>query len=175
MSLLAFIRGVRRYSRLSFIIADGPYNRPFKPNRTPFDWLSRDEQEVDKYAADPLSGMHCSSGFYRDLISFLYRIHRPEYMERIRRDLPVYVFSGSADPVGDMGASPTALVEAYRSLKIQDLEFVLYPEARHETLNESNREDVIGDLIVWLKKHTPTSYRWESCESAIALKKTAGM
>jgi alpha-beta hydrolase superfamily lysophospholipase len=52
-----------------------------------------------------------------------------------------------------MGNSPTALVEAYRSLKIQDLEFVLYPEARHEPLNETNRDEVTGDIITWLKKH----------------------
>jgi alpha-beta hydrolase superfamily lysophospholipase len=52
-----------------------------------------------------------------------------------------------------MGASPTALVDVYRSMGIQDLEFVLYPGARHETLNETNRDEVIGDLLTWLKKH----------------------
>jgi alpha-beta hydrolase superfamily lysophospholipase len=151
--IIAALNGCRKKSELAFAMGDKPYNKPFRPNRTPFDWLSRDEKEVDKYVADPLSGMRCSSGFYRDLVILLNRIHRSEQMERIRRDLPVYVFSGSADPVGDMGASPTALVEAYRSLKIQDLEFVLYPDARHETLNETNRDEVTGDLIAWLKKH----------------------
>ncbi|MDR0376862.1 MAG: alpha/beta hydrolase [Spirochaetaceae bacterium] len=150
---IAALTGCRKKSELAFILGDKPYNRPFRPNRTPFDWLSRDDKEVDGYAADPISGMRCSSGFYRDLVILLNRIHLPEQMERIRRDLPVYIFAGSADPVGDMGTSPTALVEAYRSLKIQDLEFVLYPGARHETLNETNRDEVIGDLIIWLKKH----------------------
>jgi alpha-beta hydrolase superfamily lysophospholipase len=154
LTVIAALKGCRKKSELAFALGDKPYNRPFRPNRTPFDWLSRDEKEVDKYVADPLSGRRCSSGFYRDLVILLNRIHRIEQMERIRRDLPVYVFSGSADPVGDMGASPTALVEAYRSLKIQDLEFVLYPDARHETLNETNRDEVTGDLIAWLKKHT---------------------
>jgi alpha-beta hydrolase superfamily lysophospholipase len=72
-------------------------------------------------------------------------------MARIPKDMPVYVFSGSADPVGDMGASPTALVTAYRSLGINDLEFVLYPGARHETLNETNREEVTGNLLSWIQ------------------------
>lgn len=153
LTVIAALKGCRKKSELAFALGDKPYNRPFRPNRTPFDWLSRDEKEVDKYVADPLSGMRCSSGFYRDLVILLNRIHRSEQMERIRRDLPIYVFSGSADPVGDMGASPTALVEAYRSLKIWDLEFVLYPNARHETLNETNRDEVTGDLIAWLKKH----------------------
>ncbi|MDR0758552.1 MAG: alpha/beta hydrolase [Treponema sp.] len=153
LTAIAALKGCRKKSELAFILSDKPYNRPFRPNRTPFDWLSRDDTEVDKYVTDPLSGMRCSSGFYRDLVILLKRIHQPEQMERIRRDLPIYVFAGSADPVGDMGTSPTALVEAYRSLKIQDLEFVLYPEARHETLNETNRDEVTGDIIAWLKKH----------------------
>jgi alpha-beta hydrolase superfamily lysophospholipase len=74
-------------------------------------------------------------------------------MAKIRQNLPVYVFSGSADPVGDMGNSTTVLVNAYRALGIADLEFVLYPDARHETLNETNREEVTGNLIHWLVRH----------------------
>jgi alpha-beta hydrolase superfamily lysophospholipase len=74
-------------------------------------------------------------------------------MAGIRRDLPIYVFSGSADPVGEMGRSPTALVDAYRSIGIKDLEFVLYPDARHETLNETNRDEVMGNLLSWILKH----------------------
>jgi alpha-beta hydrolase superfamily lysophospholipase len=97
--------------------------------------------------------MLCSAGFYRDLLGGLRDIHRPKAMARIRRDLPIYLFAGSADPVGDMGKSPTALVNAYRSLGIEDLEFVLYPDARHETLNETNREEVTGNLLAWLIRH----------------------
>ena len=151
MSLLAMLTGERKGSPLARAIADGPYNRPFRPNRTPFDWISRDEQVVDAYINDPASGNLCSTGFYRDLIRGLRRIHEPEAMERIRKELPIYVFCGSADPVGDMGASPTALVNAYRSLGIENLEFVLYPGARHETLNETNREEVIDNLLAWIR------------------------
>jgi alpha-beta hydrolase superfamily lysophospholipase len=135
-------------------MADGPYNRPFRPNRTPFDWLSRDEAEVDAFFGDPRCGKLCSTGFYRDLVSGLCRIHRPKAMSEIKKDLPVYIFSGSADAVGDMGASPTALVNAYRSLGIKDLEFVLYPGARHETLNETNREEVTDNFVSWIKRHS---------------------
>jgi alpha-beta hydrolase superfamily lysophospholipase len=155
MSLIAALKGSRGASRLAYAIADGPYNKPFRPNRTAFDWLSRDEKEVDAYVSDPLCGNLCSAGFYRDLIGALSGLHRPEAMAGIPRDLPVYVFSGSADPVGEMGSSPTALVNAYRSLGIKDLEFVLYPGARHETLNETNRDEVTEDLLTWLGKHCP--------------------
>ncbi|GHV53241.1 hydrolase [Spirochaetia bacterium] len=153
MALISVFQGIRKGSTLSYLIANGPYNKSFRPNRTFFDWLSRDEKEVDGFVTDPLCGNLCSSGFYRDLLGALNRIHRSEAMDRIDRHLPIYVFGGSADPVGDMGASPTALVGAYRALGIQDLEFVLYPDARHETLNETNREEVTENLLSWILRH----------------------
>ena len=153
MNIIAFVHGSRNRSPLARALADGSYNKPFKPNRTAFDWLSRDEQEVDAYVADPLCGFLCSSGFYRDLTYGLNKIHKPDAMSRIRTSLPVYVVCGSADPVGDMGASPTALVNIYRSLGIKDLEFILYPGARHETLNETNQEEVMDNLVSWINRH----------------------
>ncbi|MDR2394593.1 MAG: lysophospholipase [Treponema sp.] len=164
MALLALLKGgSRKVSVLAHRVTDGPFNKPFKPNRTAFDWLSRDEGVVDTYVADPYSGMLCSVGFYRDMSVLLNQIHKPEALERISRDLPIYVFGGSADPVGDMGKSPTALVNAYRSLGIQDLEFVLYPDARHETLNETNREEVTDNLLSWIIRH---------CDSPTPLEKS---
>jgi alpha-beta hydrolase superfamily lysophospholipase len=82
----------------------------------------------------------------------LYNIHRSDALARINRSLPVYVFSGSADPVGEMSKSPTALVNEYRKIGISDCEFVLYPGARHETLNETNREEVMDNLLSWINK-----------------------
>jgi len=153
MTILAALKGQRKGSRVARAMADGAYSKAFKTSRTLFDWLSRDEKEVDKYINDPLCGMLCSTGFYRELAKGLNKIHNPKEMEKINRSLPVYVFSGSADPVGDMGKSPTALVNIYRNLGVSDLEFVLYPGARHEALNETNREEVIENLLSWINKH----------------------
>ncbi|MDR0636568.1 MAG: lysophospholipase [Treponema sp.] len=152
MTAFAILYG-RKGSFLAQAIANGPYSRSFKPTRTAFDWLSRDEKEVDAYISDPLCGKLCSSVFYRDLLSLLNKIHKPEALAAIKRELPIYIFGGSKDPVGDMSNSPTALVNAYRSIGIQDLEFVLYPDARHETLNETNREEVTENLLTWILKH----------------------
>ena len=154
LALIAFISGRRRGSPLARALTDGPYKRPFRPNRTPFDWLSRDEAEVDAYVRDPLCGCLCSAGFYHDLVKGLDCIHQNQAMSRIRQDLPVYIFCGSADPVGDRGDSPVALVNAYRSLGIKDLEFVQYPGARHETLNDTNRDEVMNNLLSWIQRHT---------------------
>jgi alpha-beta hydrolase superfamily lysophospholipase len=156
MRVIAFLVGTRGKSLIARALADGALNKPFKPARTPFDWISRDKAEVDRYIADPLCKNLCSAGFYRDLSLLLNKIHQPEPMNAIRKDMPIYIFAGSADPVGDMGVGPAALVEAYRSLGIKDLEFVLYPDARHETLNETNREEVTENLLSWIIRHCTT-------------------
>jgi alpha-beta hydrolase superfamily lysophospholipase len=81
------------------------------------------------------------------------RIHKPEEMAKIRKTLPVYIFSGDKDPVGDMGENILALASAYKHLGVSDVETVLYPGARHETLNETNRAEVQENLLSWILKH----------------------
>ena len=152
-SVVAGLFGPRRHSPFLRNMADGNLNKQFHPNRTEFDWLSRDQATVDAYVADPLCGFRLSAAFYRDLAKGLLSIHSAAAIANIPKDLPVYVVSGSLDPVGLNGKSPAALVEAYRAAGLTDLEFVLYPDARHETLNETNRDEVIGALVSWLDRH----------------------
>jgi alpha-beta hydrolase superfamily lysophospholipase len=155
-ALAAFFMGPRRPSLFCRSISEGAFNRPFRPNRTPFDWISRDDAEVDAYNADPNCGKLCSVGFYRDMTALLVLIHRKNRMAGIRTDLPVYLYAGNADPVGDMGTGPTALVTAYREMGIGDMEFALYPGARHELHSETNREEMAVNLVEWLNRHIET-------------------
>jgi alpha-beta hydrolase superfamily lysophospholipase len=155
-SILCRTLGVRRRLVSFFTIGMRVFNRSFKPFRTPFDWENRDTAEVDTLLTDPLAGRPPSLGFYRDLCRLLFKIHAKHGVKKIRHDLPVYIVSGSADPVGRMGDGPTALVRIYRSIGIQDLEFVLYPDARHEILFETNKKEVIENLAAWMTAHIPT-------------------
>jgi alpha-beta hydrolase superfamily lysophospholipase len=156
-SAIAFFGGPKRHSPLMRSMADGPLNTRFRPNRTDFDWLSRDTTVVDAYVEDPLCGFPCSVAYYRDLAKGLLSVHSLKNMSKIPKELPVFVFVGASDPVGLEGRSPAALVESYRSLGIRDLEFTVYPDARHETLNETNKEEVISNLLLWLKRLAPAA------------------
>jgi alpha-beta hydrolase superfamily lysophospholipase len=153
LSLLSIFHKRRGKSRLAVALADGAYAKAFAPVRTPLDWLSSDTAEVDAYIEDPLCGHMPSLRFYRDLAFTLQKIHQKKNMERIPLDLPVYVFSGSRDPVGNRGESPRALVEWYATHGIDDVEFVLYPDARHEMLHETNYTEVQENLLAWINKH----------------------
>jgi alpha-beta hydrolase superfamily lysophospholipase len=138
-----------KLNKLSF----GSFNDKFKPNRTEFDWLSRDEAEVDKYINDPYCGVLFPASFFYFFTDFLINLHKPQMLGGIPQDLPVYIYAGANDPVGKSGKLVVSLYKLYQKLGIKDLAMKLYPDARHETLNEINRDEVTKDVINWLNKH----------------------
>jgi alpha-beta hydrolase superfamily lysophospholipase len=151
MALAERIRlGPRGRSWLLQKASFGSYNNEFAPARTEFDWLSRDPAEVDSYIADPLCGFALTVQGWLDVLRGTLQIERAENMRRIPAALPVYVFSGARDPVGRNGAGVRWLIDAYRRAGLRDVTLRLYPEGRHEMLNETNRDEVTRDLISWL-------------------------
>ncbi|MNW39673.1 putative lysophospholipase [compost metagenome] len=149
------LQGEEHRSLLLNAITFGNFNKRFLPVHTPFDWLSRDQEEVDKYVKDPHCGFLCSAGFFQQFFSLLQEIHRPDKMRQIPKDKPVYVFSGASDPVGLYGDGVRRLILRYKKLGLCDVEIKLYPEGRHEMLNEINRDEVTLDAINWLERHLP--------------------
>lgn len=145
-------QGARGKSPLLQAMMFGEFNKRFKPARTEFDWLSRDQAEVDAYIADPLCGFEFTNQLAIDLLDSLGGLLKPERLARIRKDLPIYIFSGSDDPVG---ANLPALADAYRNSGLARVEMRLYPGARHETLNEINRDEVVDDLVRWSEAALP--------------------
>lgn len=132
----------------------GGFNKPFEPSRTEYDWLSRDDEEVDIYIMDPLLGFACSTQTWIDFLDALPELAKPSNVAKVRKDIPLYLFSGSEDPVGDHGDGVRRLREQYLNAGIDDLEFKLYAGARHETLNEINRDEVTRDFIRWCDRVT---------------------
>ena len=151
----ARVRGRRHRSGLMNQLTFGQYNAAFTPTRTEFDWLSRDAAEVDAYVADPRCGEVFTSGFYADLLGGLGPINDPRRVAAVRRDLPILLLSGDQDPVGDAGKGPNAVAQQYRESGVVDVRCHLYPGARHEIFNETNRDEVTADLLRWLDAHRP--------------------
>jgi alpha-beta hydrolase superfamily lysophospholipase len=131
----------------------GAYNKGFKPFRTEFDWLSRDEKEVDKFVKDDFCGAIPSYGFYYDMFRAFKIMHNKSRMENIPKNLPVYLFSGENDPVGSNTKSVLGLIELYKEQKIQDISYKFYKNGRHEMLNEINKSEVMTDIGKWIEAH----------------------
>lgn len=138
-----------KLDKLSF----GGFNKEFKPNRTDFDWLSRDNDEVDKYIDDPFCGTVFTAGYFYDFLTGLKEIEDEDNLKMIPKDLPIYIFSGDKDPVGKFGKGVINLVNRYKEYGVKDISYKLYKDGRHEMLNEINRDEVMDDIINWLDNH----------------------
>jgi len=149
----AKLRGKRARSEIMTKLSFGAFNNAFKPNRTEFDWLSRDNAEVDKYINDPWCGGVFTAGFFFDMLGGLGYINKKENIAKIPKNLPIYLFSGAKDPVGANTRGVIQIYNTLRSAGISDVTLKFYTDGRHEMLNEINREEVFNDVIAWLKKH----------------------
>lgn len=118
-------------------------------HRTGFEWLSRDEAEVDRYVADPGCGFE-SEPFAG--IQTLKRGADPQELAKVRPDLPILILSGEADPIAGGGAAPRLVGQRYLDAGVRDVEVVVYPDARHELLNEINRDDVTARIVAFLDR-----------------------
>ncbi len=156
---LRAVHGPRGTSWILQKLSFGSYNDAFQPTRTDFDWLSRDPSEVDKYVSDPLCGFDTTVQGWIDLFGGLLHIRSSELQRRLPKDLPIYIFSGDQDPVGDRGKGPASLAKRLAAAGLRRVKLKLYPGARHELLNETHRDEVTGELIAWLDEVIATRER----------------
>jgi alpha-beta hydrolase superfamily lysophospholipase len=130
------------------------FNAAFEPARTEYDWLSRDEAEVDAYIADPACGFGLNATSNADMIALAGETADNTRIGAIRPDLPIYLLSGAADPLAGGGALIELVADRYREAGVRDVTAVVYPGGRHELFNETNRDEVTEQLITWLDRVT---------------------
>ena len=130
----------------------GSYCKKEKDNNSKFAWLSSDKDEVKKYDEDEYCGTVFTTNFYRNMFTGFQGLYLKEKADTIRKDIPVLVLAGEMDPVGNYGKSVKSLFEYYKSLNMSNVELKLYPEGRHELLNEVNRDEVFDYIYSWINK-----------------------
>ena len=149
--LICRMKGSRAHSKQLYNMVLGQNNKGFPNARTSHDWLNRDEDVIDEYLRDPLRVEMPSAGLLRDMLEGMVFMEKPRNMERMTRELPVYLISGDKDPVGENGKGVMRAYKAFLKAGMKDVTMKLYPGARHELWNEENREEVFGDILSWLE------------------------
>jgi alpha-beta hydrolase superfamily lysophospholipase len=145
-----FLLGGRHRSRLLYKLALSKANKAFQPVRTDFDWLSRDGAVGLEYVADPLCGFVGTAQLWLDLIYGVMKVSKPRNQSRIPKNIPIYIFAGTKDPVSNRCKGLEQLISAYRRQNLTNVHHKFYPEGRHEMLQEINRDEVVADLLEWL-------------------------
>lgn len=147
---LSKLNGKHRSNELLKNLFFNQFNKKFKPNRTKVDWISSDEKQVDKFEADPLRIEDFSLSVFLDILKGSKKISKQETFDQTPKELPIYIFSGDKDPVGEMGKGVKKVAKNYIKAGVQDVTLKLYPGGRHEMLNEVNKKEVQKDLLNWL-------------------------
>jgi alpha-beta hydrolase superfamily lysophospholipase len=106
---------------------------------------------VKRYIADPYCGHIDSWGFWHEFLKGMNTLYRKKNMKNISPDEKIMIISGEGDPVGNMGKGPKALYKMYQDADVKELELHIYPNMRHEILNEKNNKAVLKDLETWLR------------------------
>jgi alpha-beta hydrolase superfamily lysophospholipase len=128
------------------------FNKKFKPNRTKVDWISSDENQVDLFEADPLRIEDFSLSVFLDLLKGSKKVNQVSTFKNTPKDLPLFIFSGDKDPIGEMGKGVEKVTNKYQKSGIKDITLKLYKGGRHEMLNEVNKNEVEQDVINWLNE-----------------------
>ena len=128
----------------------GAYNKRIDSRRTLFDWLSRNEENVQSYIQDPLCGFTFTINGFQTLFQLIWNLHDEKRLQEMPKRLPVLFLSGEEDPVGNYGRSVKQVYESFLRVGLGNVQIKLYPGDRHEILNEVDRADVYADVYRWI-------------------------
>lgn len=144
--------GPKHVAKITDGIIFGTYNKREKNPRTAVDWLSRDEKKVDEYIADPKCGFPFTISGFETLFSLVYRVEQNSNLEKIPKDLPVLFVSGAKDQVGECGKGVERSYQSLVGAGLKNVEKKLYPGAKHEVFNETNRKEIMDFIGEWIEK-----------------------
>ena len=147
--------GESNASSLVQLLAFGAYNKQFAPNRTGFDWLSVNPENVDRYINDPLCGGNPSIGLFREMLNGMSFIAKPNEVKKMDLSTPILFISGAMDPVGDCSKGVKLAYQSFLTAGVKDVSLKLYPELRHEILCETCCDMVFEDIHQWLCAKLP--------------------
>ncbi len=153
--LVSALRGRERSNETLRTIFFDEFNKKFKPNRTDLDWISSDDEAVDAFESDPYRIENFSIGVFADILTHSRELNKSTAFAKTPDELPILIFSGDKDPVGEMGKGVTKVAANYKKYGNENLTFNLYEGGRHEMLNEKNSEEVEADIIAWIDSHIP--------------------
>lgn len=148
-------KGEERTSTAVTKLAFGTYNKTFAPNRTAFDWVSSSEASVDAYVADPMCGENPTMGLFREMLGGIGFMTKQANIRKMNANTPIFFVSGAMDPVGELGKGVQRAFHAFQKAGMRDVSMKLYPNLRHEILNEDDKETVYQDLYQWMCQKMP--------------------
>lgn len=151
--LISRLKGDKHRSNLVQAMAFGSYLKKIDKPSSPYDWISRDKEIVEAYIKDKKCTSIFTVSAFGDLMHVLNTVNTPQWAQKLNKEMPVFIFSGDMDPVGDYGKGVLKVEQFIKDAGVQDVTLKLYDGGRHEMLNETNRQEVYTDVLEWCNSH----------------------
>ena len=131
-------------------IVFGSYLKRIPEKRTTIDWFTNDTDVIDKYLEDKQCGFTFTINGFKTVFELFKRCNDKKALNKIPKKLPVLIAAGTEDPVGNYGVAPQKVYDTYLNLDMTKVQLKMYKGARHELINETNRESICKDLLNWI-------------------------
>lgn len=151
LRMIIRFKGKDAEAGLAYNLAVEPFNKPYKKTKIRNMWISTIPEVVSAYNADPLCGFKVTNGFFYETSKALKRIWKSE--EKIPKELPIFIIRGIEDQVNKSGKWLIPMLERYEKLGLKNVTYKVYPDVRHETLNDTSREEVIADILSFFEEN----------------------
>ncbi len=151
VNTISLFKGDRYYSKAVSNLTSKKFLSAVENPKTGADWLTRDEEIVLRVSKDEYCNFRFTLSAYKDLFKIMGISSSNQAYQNINKDIPIYIFSGEKDPVGNFGKSPVIVCDKYRQAGVKDIEIKVYDSARHEMINEINRQEVYKNVENWIK------------------------
>lgn len=152
-SLITKCKGTKHTSPFMNNLMFGSKKYTDLSERTAFDWLSRSHPAVGAYIHDPYSGFICTASFYHDLLKLVWNATKKKLIQNTNKELPLFIISGDKDPVGGYGKEIKNYLYILEKFKFNKISSKIYPDCRHELINELNKDEVYNDILHWIVKN----------------------
>ena len=149
---IAKVRGELYVSKMVSNMVSSRFNARIKNPATVSDWVCSDPAVAKSHATDPFCAFDFSASAYHDLFAMNMKVNSSQWFLQFPKNLPVFIFSGDEDAVGDFGKGPRHVAETLRISGVTHVDITMYPNRRHEMLNEVNRLEVFGEIKNWMEK-----------------------
>lgn len=144
-------RGEKYISKLVYALAFGNYNDRFKDENDPNAWLTKDLSVRKKYSEDKFSTFKFTVSAMADLVRLNKFSNEKSWAASLDKNKPVFLVSGTEDPVGDNGKGVKAVFDMLEKEGVP-VKMKLYENCRHEILNDTSRDEVISDILEFIKQ-----------------------
>ena len=123
----------------------------FEPKLYKDEWSTRDIEKIKEFKKDKRMNFIFTAAGFKDVFTLVKLTGQKEWIEKIPKELPIFIISGANDILGEYSEGVKRLEQSYKKEGIKDVTLKIYKESRHALIHELNRQEIFKDIYDWIE------------------------